>query len=449
VAPGSDFARLVREQLRADVRALPRRTRRRWTDDGRAARCGSIAELREGARRRVPRPVFDFADGAAQDEVTARANLDELAALRILPRPLVDVGEIEVSTTVLGRPIALPLLGAPTGLTGLLHPRGERGVSRACTQAGTIYIASTMASFSIEEIRAECDGPLWFQLYVMRDRGIARELMRRARDAGCEALVLTVDTPLLGSRERDRRNGFTIPPRLTARSLVEGVRRPAWSRWFVREGRMGPANLAGEGTAGVAEFALQIDPTLSWRDLEWVRGQWDGPLVVKGVLHPVGAARAVELGAQAIVVSNHGGRQLDGAAASVAALPAVVSAVGGDAEVYFDGGVRRGADVLKAVALGARACLVGRALLYGLAVGGEAGAARALAILRGELKLALALAGCPAVGRLDASWLLDREQERAGGHRPQHHRREAAGVEADDEEDERQDEHEERSHGRS
>ena len=405
----SDFARLVRNQLIADARELPERARRRWSEDGRARRCGSIAELRELARRRLPRPVFDFADGAAQDEVTARANVSDLEAVRILPRPLVDVGEIALATTVLGRPIALPLLGAPTGLTGLLHQRGERGVARACAAAGTIYVASTMASFSIEEIRAECDGPLWFQLYVMRDRGIARELVRRARGAGCEALVLTVDTPRLGARERDRRNGFTIPPRLTARSLVEGARRPAWSRWFVREGRMSPANLGD----GVAEFARQIDPTLSWRDLEWVREQWDGPLVVKGVLHPEDARRAVELGAQAIVVSNHGGRQLDGAASSVAALPGVLSAVGDDAEVYFDGGVRRGADVLKALALGARACLLGRALLYGLAAGGEPGAARALAILRGELELALALAGCPAVGRLDASWLLDREQERA------------------------------------
>jgi L-lactate dehydrogenase (cytochrome) len=397
----NDFTRLVRDQLRADVRRLPER----WSADGRLRRCGSIAELRDCARRRVPRPVFDFADGAAQDEVTARANLQDLERLRILPRPLIDVEEIDLSTTVLGRRVEVPWLGAPTGLTGLTHVRGELAVFQACSAAGTIYVASTMGSYAIEEIRAEAGGPLWFQLYVFRDRGFVRELMDKAREARCEALVLTVDTPRLGSRERDRRNGFTIPPRLTGRSVVEGMRRPAWSRAFLREGRMGPANLAGGPDAGVAEFALQIDPTLSWRDLAWVREQWDGPLVVKGVLHPGDAQRAVELGAQAVIVSNHGGRQLDGAASAISALPAVLDAVGDGAEVYFDGGVRRGADALKAIALGARAVLLGRALLYGLGAGGDEGVRRGLEILRGELELALALAGCPAVRRLDRSFL--------------------------------------------
>jgi isopentenyl diphosphate isomerase/L-lactate dehydrogenase-like FMN-dependent dehydrogenase len=393
----SDFARLVRDQLRADAQQLPDR----WSAEGRVRRCGSIAELRACARRQVPRPAFDFADGAAMDEVTAQANLADLERLRILPRPLIDVEEIDLTTTVLGRRVEVPWLGAPTGLTGLQHVRGELAVAGACAAAGTLYIASTMSSYTIEEIRASCDGPLWFQLYVFRDRGLVADLLGRARDARCEALVLTVDTPRLGSRERDRRNGFTIPPRVTARSLVEGARRPVWTRAFLREGRLGPGNLA----AGLEEFAMQIDPTLSWRDLAWVREQWDGPLVVKGVLHPDDARRAVELGAQAVVVSNHGGRQLDGAASTITALPGVLDAVGDGAEVYFDGGVRRGADVLKAVALGARAVLLGRALLYGLGAGGDAGVARALGILRGELELALALAGCPAVGRLDRSWL--------------------------------------------
>jgi isopentenyl diphosphate isomerase/L-lactate dehydrogenase-like FMN-dependent dehydrogenase len=401
----SDFTRLVRDQLRSDARDLPDR----WSAEGRVRRCGSIAELRACARRQVPRPVFDFADGAAMDEVTARANLEDLERLRILPRPLIDVEEIDLSTTVLGRRVAAPWLGAPTGLTGLQHVRGELAVAGACADAGTLYIASTMGSYAIEEIRAACDGPLWFQLYVFRDRGLVGDLLDRAREARCEALMLTVDTPRLGSRERDRRNGFTIPPRVTTRALIEGVRRPAWSRAFLREGRLGPGNLADGRAAGVAEFATEIDPTLSWRDLAWVREQWDGPVVVKGVLHPDDARRAVELGAQAVVVSNHGGRQLDGAASSISALPHVLDAVGDGAEVYFDGGVRRGADVLKAVALGARAVLLGRALLYGLAAGGDAGVARALAILRGELELALALAGCPAVERLDRSFLLERE----------------------------------------
>jgi len=399
----NDFARLVRDQLRRDVGQLPER----FSLEGRVRRCGSIAELRACARRQVPRPVFDFADGAAMDEVTARANLEDLEKLRILPRPLIDVEEIDLSTTVLGRRVAVPWLGAPTGLTGLQHVRGELAVAGACAEAGTLYIASTMGSYAIEEIREACDGPLWFQLYVFRDRGLVADLLGRAREARCEALVLTVDTPRLGSRERDRRNGFTIPPRVTARAVVEGARRPAWSRAFLREGRLGPGNLAGGRAAGVAQFATEIDPTLSWRDLAWVREQWDGPLVVKGVLHPDDARKAVELGAQAVVVSNHGGRQLDGAASTISALPGVLEAAGGGAEVYFDGGVRRGADVLKALALGARSVLLGRALLYGLGAGGDAGVARALAILRGELELALALAGCPAVERLDRSFLAD------------------------------------------
>src|SRR3954452_22383979 len=394
---------MVRDQLRTDARRLPER----FSVEGRMQRCGSIAELRECARRQIPRPMFDFVDGAAMDEVTARANVEDLERLRILPRPLIDVEEIDLGVSVLGRRVAVPWLGAPTGLTALQHVRGELAVANACAEAGTLYIASTMGSYAIEDIRAACDGPLWFQLYVFRDRGIVGDLLDRAREARCEALVLTVDTPRLGSRERDRRNGVTIPPRVTARSIVEGARRPAWTRAFLREGRLGPGNLAGGRAAGVAEFALQIDPTLSWRDLAWVREQWDGPLVVKGVLHPDDARRAVELGAQAIVVSNHGGRQLDGAASTITALPGVLDAVGDGAEVYFDGGVRRGADVLKAVALSARAVLLGRALLYGLGAGGDAGVARALAILRGELELALALAGCPALERLDRSWLLE------------------------------------------
>lgn len=401
----SDFTRLMRDQLRSDARDLPGR----WSVQGRVRRCGSISELRACARRQVPRPVFDFADGAAMDEVTARANLQDLERLRILPRPLIDVDEIDLSTTVLGRRVAVPWVGAPTGLTGLQHVRGELAVAGACAAAGTIYIASTMGSYAIEEIRAACDGPLWFQLYVFRDRGLVADLLGRARQARCEALVLTVDTPRLGSRERDRRNGFTIPPRVTARALVEGARRPVWSRAFLREGRLGPGNLADGGAAGVAQFATEVDPTLSWRDLAWVREQWDGPLVVKGVLHPDDARRAVELGAQAVVVSNHGGRQLDGAASTISALPGVLDAVGDGAEIYFDGGVRRGADVLKALAMGARAVLLGRALLYGLGAGGDAGVERALAIMRSELELALALAGCPAVERLDRSFLVQSE----------------------------------------
>lgn len=403
---------LFARQLLRDLQQAPRRARAGRTDAGRVARCGNIAELRAAARREVPRAVFDFLDGGAEDEVTLHANEADLAALRLAPRVLAGAVEIDLSTTVFGRRLAVPLIGAPTGLTGMLHPRGERAIARALDRAGALYTLSALASTSIEELAREVPGPSWFQLYLWRDRGIVRDLVQRARTSGYEALVVTVDVPRLGSRERDLRNSFGVPPRLTPQLFADSLRRPRWTRRTLRDPRVTVANITTvrQGTAAdpaslVNYINGQFDPSLGWADLAWARSEWAGPLVVKGILRADDARRAVDAGADGVVVSNHGGRQLDGSVSAIAALPAVVDAVGADAEVFMDGGIRRGTDILKALALGARACLTGRALAYGLAAGGDAGAERALSILIEELRLAMALVGCGAVTELDGTVL--------------------------------------------
>ena len=400
----NEFVELLRRQLAADLRSLPALTRSRVSGETRLARCRNVADLRDLARRRIPRPVFDFVDGAAADEVTARNNQEDFGRIALRPKVLAGLSGVDLGTTVLGERVAVPLLAAPTGLTGLVHHRGEVGIARAVHEAGSVYVHSAMASYSIEELAAAAPGKTWFQLYVWRDRGFVRELVERARAAGHRAVVLTADTARLGPRERDLRNGFGIPPRITLRSLGEGLRRPRWSTDFIRRPRLKVGNAVERGSADasslVAYITSQFDPALAWTELTWLRELWDGPVVVKGVLRADDARRAVELGADAVIVSNHGGRQLDHSLSAVAALPAIVDAVGADAEVYLDGGVRRGSDVVKALALGARACLSGRALVYGLAAGGDAGAARAMALLTDELRLTLALLGCPSVAEL-------------------------------------------------
>jgi len=405
----NDFLRLSARQAATDLRTLPRRAREFRTEESRAARAGTIGELRAAAGRRMPRVIFDYLDGAAGDELAAARNLAELRALELRPRVLADVSRTETCTSVLGMPVSLPLLGAPMGLAGLLHPGAEVALARALSQAGSICVVSAMASCPVEEVTAAVDGPVWFQMYPWRDRGLVQQMLRRARAAGAAALVLTVDVPCSGNRDRDRRNGFSVPPRLTGRGLVGGLTHPGWSWRFVSNPRISWGNLPRD--QGLAPAALsaqtnrQFDPAASWEDLRWFREHWSGPLVIKGILHPDDARRAVRLGAQGIVVSNHGGRQLDGAPATIRALPAVAGAVTGDAEVYVDGGIRRGADIVKALALGARACLAGRALGYGLGAAGEAGASRAVRILHEELRTTLALAGCPSVHALNASWV--------------------------------------------
>jgi L-lactate dehydrogenase (cytochrome) len=394
---------LAARQLLSDAKAAPEQLRARWSPEARAARCDTIAELRAMAQRTVPRPIFDYADGAAWDEVTARRNREAFNDVTLHPRALTDVSQVDLRTTVLGSEIALPIMAAPTGLTGLQHTDGELAVARAAHAAGTLTTLSTMASYTFEEVAEASPGRRWFQLYVQSDRGLVDSLLERARANGYEALVLTVDVQVAGVRERDVRNGFSIPPRITLKTLGQGFTHPRWSAGFVANPRMVPVNLGYKGsTSATLSSAVNrmFDPTVTWKDLDDLRARWNGPLVIKGVMRADDAVRCVEHGADALVVSNHGGRQLDGAAASIEALPAIVDAVGDRCEVYLDSGIRRGTDILKALALGARAVMVGRALMYGLGAAGEPGVRRAFAILENELRIALALAGYPRAADL-------------------------------------------------
>jgi 4-hydroxymandelate oxidase len=340
------------------------------------------------AQERLTRSVYDYYSSGANDELTLRANRAAWERLTLRYRVLVDVSRRDASTTVLGQRVSMPVLVAPTAFQRLAHTDGELASVRAAGSAGTVFILSTLSTTPLEEVLAAATGPVWFQLYVHRDRGITRELCGRARAAGCRALVLTVDAPLLGRRERDVRNGFALPPGLSIASLAPG-----------RGGEVAPA--AGE-SALFAYCASLLDASMTWKDLEWLRSITDLPILVKGIVRGDDAVRAVERGVAGVVVSNHGGRQLDGSPATAAVLPEIVRAVAGRAEVLVDGGIRRGTDVIKALALGVRAVLVGRPILWALAAGGQAGVSRALSLLAAELDLALALCGCPTVADLDA-----------------------------------------------
>jgi len=381
---------------------------------GRKAEAYSVADARLQAKRILPRPVFDFIDGGAEDEVTLRWNLQAFEATGLTPQNAVDVGRPSLSTTVLGQPVRFPVLLAPCGLARVLHPDAEPGAARAAESAGTIAIVSTASGRPLEDFAAATSRG-WFQLYFFGGRPGAERLVARASASGFKALVVTIDTAVSGKRERDIRNGvagalsrdFRTAVRLGPSLAV----RPQWLYRFVRDGMsvefgngtgIGQDNEAvvGDGLAEKRAAIIAHPPT--WEDVEWLRQQWDRPLVVKGVLSADDARRAVGAGADAVVVSNHGGRQLDGAPASLDVLPEVVAAVGDQVEVYVDGGIRRGSHVVKALAVGARAVLVGRPWLYGLAVGGEAGVRRVLDVLRDEMDLTMRLVGAPDVRQLDA-----------------------------------------------
>jgi len=343
------------------------------------------------AKRTVPQPIFEYVDGAAWDEVTARRNRTGFERFELLPRMLVDAANVEMSTTALGREIALPIIGAPTGMTGLNHPDGEGAIARAAHSVGTIYTQSALSSLSVEEVSAVAPGPKWFQLYVMNDRGVARDMLTRASAAGYEALVLTVDVQVAGVRERDVRNRFSVPPRLTLRAAAQGVVRPRWSRNFITRPRLTTGNMAsprqaaGEGVLAHAAYVnRQFDPSVTWDDIEAFREQWDGPVLLKGILRPDDAVRAVEHGIDGIIVSNHGGRQLDHAISTIEALPAIAEVVAGRSEIYLDSGIRRGTDILKSFALGAKFAFVGRPFNYA-AILGEAGVNHAIGLLRAEV----------------------------------------------------------------
>lgn len=357
-------------------------------------------DLRRLAMRRAPRAIFDYVDRGSYDEATLRANRSDLDALKLRQRVMIDVDRRSLRTTLAGEEAAMPVALAPTGLTGILHPDGEILAARAARDFGVPFTLSTMSICSIEAVHEAVRKPFWFQLYVMRDRGFAASLVERARAARCTALMLTADLQIQGQRHRDIRNGLTVPPKPTLRNLLDIAGKPRWALGMLRTPHRNFGNLAGsipgggKGLTTLSQWiASQFDPTLRWKDVEWVRSLWPGRLVIKGILDAGDARDAVDAGADAIVVSNHGGRQLDGAPSSIAALPAVVDAVGARTEVLFDGGVRSGQDVLKAMALGARGTLVGKAFLYGLGAMGERGVTTALELIRNELDVSMALTG--------------------------------------------------------
>lgn len=366
----------------------------------------SIEDLRQEARRRVPRAIFDYADRGSYDEITYDRNLADLKALQLRQRVMVDVSQQQLATTILGEKWSIPVGIGPTGLTGLFHANGEMLGARAAQAFGVPFCLSTMSICSIEDVAGYVPKPFWFQLYLMRDRGFNAELLERAKAARCSALMLTVDMPVQGLRRRDPKNGLSIPPRLTLRNAFEIVMRPNWALKVLTGRRRSFGNLEArlKGSGGLktlAEWiAQQFDPTVTWKDLAWLRERWPGRILIKGILDPEDARLAVEHGVDALVVSNHGGRQLDGTRSTISALPGIVDTVAGRCEVLFDGGVRCGQDVLKALALGARGCLIGKAFLYALAARGEAGVTLALDILRKELAVSLALTGANDVTRV-------------------------------------------------
>lgn len=375
-------------------------------------RAHSIATLRRMASERLPRAVFDFFDGGAEDEVTLRRNRQAFDAIEFAPRVMVDVSQRRQDVAVLGKPARSPMIVAPTGLASLGWPRADVALARAAGEAGVPFVISTASSVRLEDIvRAAPHTRTWFQLYVYRDRALTRSLVQRARAAGCEALVLTADVPVFGQRERDVRNRLSVPLRPSARLLWDAVRCPRWTWGILRHGVPRLENFvdraAGLDNIGslASYVAANTDASVSWQDLAALREAWPGPIVLKGVLSAADAQRAVQEGFDALAVSNHGGRQLDHAPAAIDVLPEIVAAVDGRAEVFVDGGVRRGSDVAKALCLGARAVMCGRATLFGVAAGGQAGAEHALQLLRSELDRTLGLLGCPSADALTRAFL--------------------------------------------
>ena len=357
----------------------------------------SIEDLRGLAQRRLPRALFDYIDRGSYDERTWARNRDDLRAIALRQRVMVDVSNLDLTTTVLGQEWAMPVALAPTGLTGLFRRDGEILAARAAQTAGVPYCQSTMSICPIEDVRDSFAGTLWFQLYVMRDRGFTQALITRAQTARCPVLVVTLDLPLQALRRRDPKNGLAVPPRLTFSSARDFLRRPGWLLDMARSKHRTFGNLATffpeKGTAALSEWMGSQLGSLMPADLAWVRERWPGKLVLKGILDADDARLALTVGADAVIVSNHGGRQLDGATSTVAALPRVVDALQGRCEVLMDGGISSGQDVLKALAMGARGCLIGKAFLYGLSARGEAGVSLALDIMRREFEVSMALSG--------------------------------------------------------
>ena len=359
----------------------------------------NVADLRELAKRRVPRAFFEYADRGSYDEVTLRANRAAFERIALRQRVMGNVDNRSLATDIVGQPVSMPLAIAPTGLTGLQHGAGEILGARAADKAGIPFCLSTMSICSIEQVRAATGKPFWFQVYVMRDRGFTRDLIQRARAAECSALMLTADLTIQGQRHREIKNGLSVPPKITLRNILDMASKPRWAWSMLRAPSRSFGNLQGridntDSLTTLAQWiANQFDPTLEWKDLEWIRELWPGKLIIKGILDARDARIAAEHGVDAIVVSNHGGRQLDGAPATIDVLPSIVEAVGGRTQVLFDSGIQSGQDLLKALAYGAHAGLIGKAFLYGLGAMGEAGVTKAIELIRRELSVSMALTG--------------------------------------------------------
>ena len=371
-----------------------------------------IEDLRKKAKKRVPRMFYDYADGGSWSESTYRANEDDLQAIKFRQRVAIDVNRRDTRMKMLGKKVTMPVALAPTGLTGMLHADGEILAAKAAADFGVPFTLSTMSICSIEDVAANSDAPFWFQLYVMRDREFIRRLVERTRAANCSALMITLDLQIMGQRHKDVRNGLSAPPKPTLRNLINLIQKPAWCLGMMGTKRRQFGNIVGhvKGVKDVSSLAdwtvSQFDASLSWEDVKEIRKQWDGKVIIKGILDAEDARNAVNVGADAIVVSNHGGRQLDGALSAIKALPAIVDAVGNKAEVWMDSGIRSGQDVLRAIALGAQGTLIGRAFLYGLGAYGQAGVTQALEIIHKELDLTMGLCGQSELRKVDSSILL-------------------------------------------
>lgn len=377
------------------------------------SRCLNVGDVRAQARRRLPAPMFHYIDGGADDEWTLSRNRAAFSDYQLLPEYLRDVAAIDLSTRLFGATVALPFFLSPTGMSRLFHHGKELAVARAAEASGTFYSLSTLATTSIEEIASTISTPKMFQIYVFKDRGLTLELVDRCKAAGYEALCLTVDMPMAGNRERDSRTGMTMPPRFGLKSLWSFATHPRWSLNLLLHPGFRLANVAhrvdalGAGAMGLMEYVNgQFDRTVTWSDVEWLREHWRGPLVLKGVLSPVDARRAASAGIDALMISNHGGRQLDGAPAPVDLIRPIRDAVADQLQLVVDGGIRRGTDVVKALALGADGCSIGKAYLYGLAAGGQAGVAKVIALLRAELIRTMTLLGCSRIAELSPRHVL-------------------------------------------
>jgi len=372
----------------------------------------NIEDLRQLARRRVPRMFYDYADAGSWTEATYRANSADFARILLRQRVAVNLADRTLASTMAGQAVAMPVALAPTGLTGMQHADGEILAARAAERFGVPFTLSTMSICSIEDVAAHTTKPFWFQLYVMKDRAFIERLIERARVAGCSALVLTLDLQVLGQRHKDLRNGLSAPPKPTLATILNLMTKPRWCLGMLGTRRHGFGNIVGHA-ASVSDLSSlsawtqqQFDLTLSWADVEWIKRRWGGTLILKGIMDADDARLAADSGADALIVSNHGGRQLDGTQSSIAALPAIVDAVGSRIEVHMDGGIRSGQDVLRAIALGAKGVYIGRPFLYGLGALGEAGVTACLEIIRNELDLSMAFCGLRDIGDVDRRILL-------------------------------------------